>query len=46
MLEDYRRIMVDRRGEEELFTSAHIANCMNKGALIIDFHELVVPSGW
>ncbi|CAN7044147.1 unnamed protein product [Brassica rapa subsp. trilocularis] len=30
MLEDYRRIMVDRRGEEELFTSAHIACCMNK----------------
>ncbi|KAF3536438.1 hypothetical protein F2Q69_00024193 [Brassica cretica] len=30
MLEDYRRIMVDRRGEEELFTSAHIASCMNK----------------
>ncbi|KAG2301724.1 hypothetical protein Bca4012_059961 [Brassica carinata] len=30
MLEDYRRIMVDRRGEEELFTSAHITNCMNK----------------
>lgn len=31
MLEDYRRVMVDRRGEEEQFTSDHIAECMKKG---------------
>lgn len=32
MLEDYRRVMVERRGEEEQFTSEHIAACMKKGA--------------
>lgn len=31
MLEDYRKVMVDRRGEEELFTSNDIIACMNKG---------------
>lgn len=31
MLEDYRKVMVDRRGEEELFTSDHISECMKKG---------------
>ncbi|KAI4367936.1 hypothetical protein MLD38_016558 [Melastoma candidum] len=30
MLEDYRRVMVERRGEEEQFTSEHIASCMKK----------------
>ncbi|VVB03807.1 unnamed protein product [Arabis nemorensis] len=31
-LEDYRRVMMDRLSEEELFTTAHIANCMKKGS--------------
>lgn len=31
MLEDYRKVMVDRRGEEEQFTADHIAECMKKG---------------
>ncbi|KAL6549353.1 Cleavage and polyadenylation specificity factor subunit 3-II [Orobanche hederae] len=30
MLEDYRRVMVDRRGEKEQFSSEHIAECMKK----------------
>jgi hypothetical protein len=31
MLEDFRKVMVDRRGEEEQFSSEHIAECMKKG---------------
>ena len=31
MLEDYRKVMVERRGEEEQFTSDLIAECMKKG---------------
>lgn len=31
MLEDYRKVMVDRRGEEELFSSDQIVECMKKG---------------
>lgn len=31
MLEDYRKVMVDRRGEEELFSYDDITNCMKKG---------------
>lgn len=31
MLEDYRKVMVERRGEEEQFTSEHIVECMKKG---------------
>lgn len=31
MLEDYRKVMVDRRGEEEQFSSEHIVECMKKG---------------
>lgn len=34
MLEDYRKVMVNRRGEEEQFTSDHIAECMKKGNLV------------
>lgn len=30
MLEDYRKVIVDRRGEEELFTYDHIMECMKK----------------
>ncbi|CAA7043705.1 unnamed protein product [Microthlaspi erraticum] len=40
MLEDYRRVMVDRRGEEELFTTAHIANCMNK-VIAVDLKQTI-----
>lgn len=31
MLEDYRKVMVDRRGEEQQFSSENIVECMNKG---------------
>lgn len=37
MLEDYRKVMVDRRGEEEQFTSDHIAECMKKGKIGFSF---------
>ncbi|CAA0836086.1 Cleavage and polyadenylation specificity factor subunit 3-II [Striga hermonthica] len=30
MLEDYRKVMVDRRREEEQFSSEHIVECMKK----------------
>ncbi|KAL8142086.1 hypothetical protein V2J09_015118 [Rumex salicifolius] len=30
MLEDYRKVMVDRRGEEEQFTAENIAACLKK----------------
>ncbi|GMP88367.1 hypothetical protein CsSME_00040388 [Camellia sinensis var. sinensis] len=30
MLKDYRQVMVDRRGEEEQFTSENIVQCMKK----------------
>ncbi|XP_077210581.1 cleavage and polyadenylation specificity factor 73 kDa subunit-II isoform X2 [Tasmannia lanceolata] len=30
MLEDYRKVMVDRRGEEEQFSSDNIVECMKK----------------
>lgn len=31
MLEDYRKVMVDRRGEQELFSNDDIMKCMKKG---------------
>ena len=31
MLEDYRKVMVDRRGEAEQFSNDHIMECMKKG---------------
>lgn len=31
MLEDYRKVMVERRGEEEQFSYDHIVDCMKKG---------------
>ncbi|XP_031122846.1 cleavage and polyadenylation specificity factor subunit 3-II [Ipomoea triloba] len=30
MLEDYRKVMVDKRGEAEQFTAEHIVECMKK----------------
>ncbi|KAF7827581.1 cleavage and polyadenylation specificity factor subunit 3-II [Senna tora] len=40
MLEDYRKVMVDRRGEEEQFTSDHIAECM-KRVIAVDLRQTV-----
>ncbi|KAK4264053.1 hypothetical protein QN277_029394 [Acacia crassicarpa] len=40
MLEDYRKVMVDRRGEEEQFTSDHIAECMKK-VVAVDLRQTV-----
>lgn len=37
MLEDYRKVMVERRGEEEQFTSENIVECMKKGTYIFFF---------
>lgn len=31
MLEDYRKVMVERRGEEEQFSYDNIVECMKKG---------------
>lgn len=31
MLEDYRKIMVDRMGDKEQFTSDQVNSCMEKG---------------
>lgn len=40
MLEDYRKVMVDRRGEEELFSSDQIAECMKK-VIAVDLRQTV-----
>ncbi|KAK3222138.1 hypothetical protein Dsin_009163 [Dipteronia sinensis] len=40
MLEDYRKVMIDQRGEEEQFTSAHIAECMKK-VIAVDLKQTV-----
>lgn len=40
MLEDYRKVMVDRRGEEEQFTSDHIVECM-KRVIAVDLKQTV-----
>ncbi|CAH9121956.1 unnamed protein product [Cuscuta epithymum] len=40
MLEDYRKVMVDRRGEEEQFTAEHIVECMNK-VIAVDLKQTV-----
>ncbi|XP_019462189.1 PREDICTED: cleavage and polyadenylation specificity factor subunit 3-II isoform X2 [Lupinus angustifolius] len=40
MLEDYRKVMVDRRGEEEQFTSDHIVECMKK-VIALDLRQTV-----
>ncbi|KAK2453495.1 cleavage and polyadenylation specificity factor 73-I [Trifolium repens] len=40
MLEDFRKVMVDRRGEEEQFSSEHIAECMKK-VIAVDLKQTV-----
>jgi len=35
LLEDYRKITVERKGETNFFTSQDIKNCMKKGASIL-----------
>nr|XP_048318828.1 cleavage and polyadenylation specificity factor subunit 3-II isoform X1 [Ziziphus jujuba var. spinosa] len=40
MLEDFRKVMVERRGEEEQFTSDHIAECMKK-VIAVDLKQTV-----
>ncbi|XP_015578956.2 cleavage and polyadenylation specificity factor subunit 3-II [Ricinus communis] len=40
MLEDYRKVMVDRRGEEEQFTADHIKQCLNK-VIAVDLKQTV-----
>ncbi|KAI4297066.1 hypothetical protein L6164_036974 [Bauhinia variegata] len=40
MLEDYRKVMVDRRGEQEQFTADHIAKCMKK-VIPVDLRQSV-----
>lgn len=41
MLEDYRKVMVDRRDEEEQFTSDHITTCMKK-VIPVDLKQTVL----
>lgn len=40
MLEDYRKVMVDRRGEQELFSSDDITECMKK-VIAVDVKQTV-----
>ncbi|KAG5532061.1 hypothetical protein RHGRI_026618 [Rhododendron griersonianum] len=40
MLEDYRKVMIDRRGEEEQFSSENILQCMRK-ATAVDLKQTV-----
>ncbi|XP_065632555.1 cleavage and polyadenylation specificity factor subunit 3-II [Quercus suber] len=40
MLEDYRKVMVERRGEEEQFSSEHIVECMKK-VIAVDLKQTV-----
>ncbi|KAK1309067.1 Cleavage and polyadenylation specificity factor subunit 3-II [Acorus calamus] len=40
MLEDYRKLMVERRGEQEQFTSEHITECMKK-VIAVDLKQVV-----
>ncbi|MED6112789.1 Cleavage and polyadenylation specificity factor subunit 3-II [Stylosanthes scabra] len=40
MLEDYRRVMAERRGEEEQFNSDHIAQCMKK-VIAVDLRQTI-----
>nr|XP_016480199.1 PREDICTED: cleavage and polyadenylation specificity factor subunit 3-II-like isoform X2 [Nicotiana tabacum] len=44
MLEDYRKVMVDRRGEEEQFSSEHITECMKK-VTAVDLKQTVLVDG-
>ncbi|XP_009765931.1 cleavage and polyadenylation specificity factor subunit 3-II [Nicotiana sylvestris] len=41
MLEDYRKVMVDRRGEAEQFSSEHITECMKK-VTAVDLKQTVL----
>ncbi|XP_065868174.1 cleavage and polyadenylation specificity factor subunit 3-II-like isoform X2 [Euphorbia lathyris] len=41
MLEDYRKVMVDRRGEEEQFTTDNISECMKK-VIAVDLKQTVL----
>ncbi|XP_028550824.1 cleavage and polyadenylation specificity factor subunit 3-II [Dendrobium catenatum] len=40
MLEDYRKVMVERRGEEEQFSFDHIVDCMKK-VTAIDLKQVI-----
>ncbi|KAK9277709.1 hypothetical protein L1049_007256 [Liquidambar formosana] len=40
MLEDYRKVMVERMGEQEQFTSDHIVECMKK-VIAVDIKQTV-----
>ncbi|XP_047308307.1 cleavage and polyadenylation specificity factor subunit 3-II [Impatiens glandulifera] len=40
MLEDYRKVMVERRGEEEQFSSDHILECMKK-VTVVDLKQTI-----
>ncbi|KAL5553250.1 hypothetical protein UlMin_040651 [Ulmus minor] len=40
MLEDYRKVMVERRGEEEQFSSDHITECMKK-VIAVDLKQTI-----
>lgn len=40
LLEDMRKVMVDRKGETNFFTSTDIRNCMAK-VVSVDLHEII-----
>ena len=43
LLEDYRKISVERKGEVNFFTSKNIKDCMKK-VITIDVHQVRVSS--
>eukprot|EP00026_Physarum_polycephalum_P004180 Phypoly_transcript_04197.p1 GENE.Phypoly_transcript_04197~~Phypoly_transcript_04197.p1 ORF type:complete len:689 (+),score=102.38 Phypoly_transcript_04197:127-2193(+) len=44
LLEDYRKIMVDRKGETNFFTSQMIKNCMRK-VKVVNLHQTISVDG-
>ena len=40
LLEDMRKVMVDRKNETNFFTSQDIKNCMRK-VITVDLHEVI-----
>lgn len=44
LLEDYRKITVERKGEQNFFTSQMIKDCMKK-VVTVNLHQVVKVSG-
>eukprot|EP00271_Cylindrocystis_brebissonii_P015288 TRINITY_DN37725_c0_g1_i1.p1 TRINITY_DN37725_c0_g1~~TRINITY_DN37725_c0_g1_i1.p1 ORF type:complete len:115 (-),score=26.24 TRINITY_DN37725_c0_g1_i1:85-429(-) len=44
MLADFRKVMVDRKGEKEVFSTAHISACMKK-VTAVDLRQTIQVDG-